>query len=72
MYVVGYLAFSLPAVIAGVFVVHTGLLSATIGYGIGVTVLSLAAIGYALRSLGRTWTGAARTEPAPATVVNGR
>jgi MFS family permease len=71
VYVVGYLAFSLPAVIAGIFVVHTGLLSATIGYGIGVTVLSLAAIGYALRSLGRTRTGAARTEPAPATVVNG-
>jgi len=72
VYVVGYLAFSLPAVIAGVFVVRTGLLATTIGYGIGVSVLSLAAIGYALRALGRIRTGAARTEPAPATVVNGR
>jgi hypothetical protein len=71
VYVVGYLAFSLPAVIAGIFVVHTGLLTTTIGYGIGVSILSLAAIGYALRSLGRTRTGAARAEPAPATVVNG-
>ena len=71
VYVVGYLAFSLPAVIAGIFVVHTGLLATTIGYGIGVSILSLAAIGYALRSLGRTRTGAARPEPAPATVVNG-
>jgi MFS family permease len=57
VYVVGYLAFSLPAVIAGIFVVHAGLLATTVGYGIGVTVLALAAIGYALRSAGQARTG---------------
>jgi MFS family permease len=41
VYVVGYLAFSLPAVIAGVFVVHAGLVATTVGYGIGVSALAL-------------------------------
>ncbi|HEY7882407.1 MAG TPA: MFS transporter [Streptosporangiaceae bacterium] len=59
VYVVGYLAFSLPAMIAGIFVVHAGLLATTVGYGIGVTVLSLAAIGSALRSAGRAEAGPA-------------
>jgi hypothetical protein len=57
-------------VIAGIFVVHAGLLSTTVGYGIGVTVLALAAIGYALRSSGRARTGPAGRGPAPATVAN--
>ena len=64
VYVVGYLAFSLPAVIAGIFVVHAGLLATTVGYGIGVTVLALAAIGYALRSAGQARTGPAGQTPA--------
>ena len=64
VYVVGYLAFSLPAVIAGIFVVHAGLLATTVGYGIGVTVLALAAIGYSLRSAGQARTGPAGQTPA--------
>jgi MFS family permease len=68
VYVVGYLAFSVPAVIAGIFVVHAGLLATTVGYGIGVTVLSLAAIGSALRTAGRA--GAGPAGPAPAAVAS--
>jgi MFS family permease len=68
VYVVGYLAFSLPAMIAGIFVVHAGLLATTVGYGIGVTVLSLAAIGSALRSASRAEAGPAG--PAPAALAS--
>jgi MFS family permease len=49
VYIVGYLAFSVPAIVAGVFVVHAGLVPATIGYGIGVSVLALVAMYAALR-----------------------
>ncbi|MEP7026019.1 MAG: MFS transporter, partial [Actinomycetota bacterium] len=65
VYVVGYLAFSVPAVIAGVFVVHAGLVSTTVGYGIGVCVLALAAIANA-RPAGREPAG-----PVPRPVAAG-
>ena len=44
VYVVGYLAFSVPAVIAGFAAVHFGLLHTTYVYGAGVVVLSLAVL----------------------------
>jgi predicted MFS family arabinose efflux permease len=43
VYVVSYLGFSLPAIAAGVAVVHVGLLPATNGYGIFVMVLAVTA-----------------------------
>ena len=49
VYVVGYLAFSVPAIIAGIFVVHAGLVETTVGYGVGISLLALAAAGNALR-----------------------
>jgi MFS family permease len=42
VYVVGYLAFSVPAVVAGFAAVHFGLLHTTYVYGAGVIVLALA------------------------------
>lgn len=42
VYVVGYLAFSVPAVIAGFAAVHFGLLHTTYVYGAGVILLALA------------------------------
>jgi predicted MFS family arabinose efflux permease len=65
VYVVGYLAFSVPAVIAGVFVVHAGLVATTVGYGIGVSVLALAAAANATRTA-RGETAPAAPEPAAA------
>ncbi len=41
VYVVGYLAFSIPAVAAGFAATHFGLLHTTYVYGLGVVVLSL-------------------------------
>jgi MFS family permease len=41
VYVVGYLAFSVPAVLAGFAAVHFGLLHTTYVYGFGVALLSL-------------------------------
>jgi hypothetical protein len=67
VYVVGYLAFSVPAVIAGVFVVHAGLIPTTIGYGIGVSLLALVAIGNAARPGSREPEG-----PGPLPVAAGR
>jgi MFS family permease len=67
VYVVGYLAFSVPAVIAGVFVVHAGLIPTTIGYGIGVSLLALVAIANAVRPGSREPAG-----PGPLPVAAGR
>ena len=47
MYVVGYLAFSVPAVIAGFAAVHFGLLHTTYVYGAGVVLLALAVLALA-------------------------
>jgi MFS family permease len=49
VYAVGYLAFSVPAIIAGIFVARSGLVPTTVGYGIGVSVLALVAMADALR-----------------------
>jgi predicted MFS family arabinose efflux permease len=43
-YVIAYLAFSVPAVFAGVAAVSTGLRATTLVYGVGVAALSLAAL----------------------------
>ena len=53
VYVVGYLAFSVPAVIAGFAAVHFGLLHVAYVYGAGVVVLALAVLALS------------ETEPAP-------
>ena len=47
VYVVGYLAFSLPAVAAGFAAVHFGLVRTTYAYGFGVAVLALAVLALA-------------------------
>jgi MFS family permease len=44
VYVVGYLAFSVPAVIAGFAATHFGLLHTTYVYGLGVVLLALAVL----------------------------
>jgi hypothetical protein len=43
VYVVGYVALSVPAIIAGVCAVHYGLVPTTVWYGVGVSVLAVAA-----------------------------
>jgi MFS family permease len=48
VYVVGYIALSVPAIVAGVLAVHVGLVDVTVGYGIGVSVLALIAAVAAL------------------------
>jgi MFS family permease len=42
-YVIGYIALSVPAIIAGVLAVHVGLVKVTVGYGIGVSILAVIA-----------------------------
>ncbi|MFD9124677.1 MFS transporter [Kitasatospora sp. NPDC059571] len=49
VYTVSYLAFSLPAVAAGLLVPHLGLRTVADGYGVGVVLLALAAGALALR-----------------------
>lgn len=49
VYVVGYLAFSVPAIIAGISVVHAGIVETMVGYGIAISVLALIATANALR-----------------------
>ena len=41
MYVVSYLAFSIPAVIAGVLITHLGLRNTALGYGSFVAAIAL-------------------------------
>jgi MFS family permease len=49
MYIAGYLAFATPAVIAGICIVHEGLLPTTRAYAVGVALLSLIAVAAAAR-----------------------
>jgi len=49
VYVVGYLAFSVPAIVAGIAVVHAGIVETTVGYGLGISLLALVAGVNALR-----------------------
>jgi MFS family permease len=44
VYVVGYLAFSIPAVLAGFAAVHFGLLHTTYVYGVGVVLFALSVL----------------------------
>lgn len=53
VYVVGYLALSLPAVIAGVVIVHTSLIPTVVGYGIGIIVLATVAAASVFALAGR-------------------
>jgi MFS family permease len=48
VYLVGYLAFSLPAVVAGFAAVHFGLVRTTYVYGSGVALLALAVLALAV------------------------
>lgn len=63
IYVVAYLAFALPAVVAGVLTEHAGLRKTTMGYCVAVAVLAIAAIVAdrvrARRVLAPPWTGRA-------------
>jgi hypothetical protein len=54
MFVVGYLAFSLPSIAAGVAVGAYGLARTTEVYGAAVIVLSLVAVGSVAAHLRRT------------------
>ena len=65
VYVVGYLAFSVPAIIAGIAIVHAGLVETTVGYGLGISLLALVAMVNALRA-------GAELVPAAARVKTGR
>jgi len=66
VYVVGYLAFSVPAIIAGICIVRFGLIATTVGYGLAVSVLALAAGVNVLRPERR-----AASEPALALATTG-
>ncbi|MEZ0165435.1 MFS transporter [Kineococcus sp. LSe6-4] len=52
VYVVAYLAFSLPAVLAGLLADHVGLRATGIGYGTGVGVLAVLAAAGSARATG--------------------
>jgi hypothetical protein len=62
IYVVSYLAFSLPVVAAGIAVTHIGLRDTAIGYGSAVAVLAAAVAAHIAAS-------AYRGRPAPASVA---
>ena len=48
VYVVSYLAFSIPAFVAGLLIEHTGLRDTSLGYGGFVAVVAVGALGVAL------------------------
>ena len=50
VYVVSYLAFSIPAVIAGLLITHLGLRDTALGYGAVVGVLAVLTLGYDVAS----------------------
>lgn len=49
VYVVGYLAFSVPAIIAGIFVTRAGLVETTVGYEVAIGLLAFTAAVSAFR-----------------------
>lgn len=51
VYIVSYVAFSVPAVVAGVLITHIGLRTTTLGYGVLVLVVTLAAVLLSVRDL---------------------
>jgi MFS family permease len=64
IYIVSYLAFSLPVIAAGIAVTHYGLRSTAIVYGVAVAVLALAAAASSALSR-RGDSAAAATRPGP-------
>jgi MFS family permease len=44
VYVVSYLAFSIPAVVAGILIIHVGLKDTALGYGVFVAAVAMAAL----------------------------
>jgi MFS family permease len=58
VYVVSYLAFSIPAVLAGLLITHVGLRDTSLGYGIFVAVIAVGILGFE-RHAGRRVQGAA-------------
>jgi MFS family permease len=46
VYVVSYLAFSVPAVVAGLLITHVGLRDTSLGYGSFVALLAVSTLGY--------------------------
>ena len=67
IYIVSYLAFSLPVIAAGIATTHFGLRDTAIAYGVAVTALALAAA--AITAVSRADTAAPDTA-APDTVVS--
>ncbi len=53
VYVVSYLAFSIPAVVAGVLITHIGLRATAVGYSALVLVVAVAALALSLTALPR-------------------
>lgn len=65
VYVVSYLAFSIPAVVAGVLITHVGLRDTSLGYGALVAVLAVVSLGISVSaSAGVRRNTATRTEQA--------
>ena len=64
VYVVGYLAFSIPAVAAGFAAVHFGLVHVTYVYGAGVVVLALAVLALSSRAMPAAASAASTDAPA--------
>ena len=53
VYIVSYLAFSIPAVVAGLLITHVGLRDTALGYGGFVAVLALATLAGGTRRAAR-------------------
>jgi predicted MFS family arabinose efflux permease len=51
VYVVSYLAFSIPALVAGLLITHVGLRDTALGYGVFVALLAVSTVG--VERLGR-------------------
>jgi MFS family permease len=54
IYVVSYLAFSIPALIAGLLITHEGLRDVALGYSGVVTLVAAATLAYEAYTSGRT------------------
>lgn len=53
IYVVSYLAFSIPALVAGVLITDTGLRGTSLGYGSAVALVAVGALLYEIRAMRR-------------------
>jgi hypothetical protein len=50
---VSYLAFSIPALVAGVLITDTGLRGTSLGYGSAVALVAVGALLYEIRAMRR-------------------